>query len=87
MDRNRRVRDNGRMVESVARERKLTKLAEADEHIDTAESLIARQLSLLSELQRDGHPTEGARALLETMRESLRQMHAHRRIIEAQPDD
>ena len=85
MDRNRCALHYARMVESI--ERKLAKLAEADEHIDTAESLIARQLSLLSDLQRDGHSTENARALLEAMRESLRQMHAHRRLIEAEPDN
>ena len=75
------------MVENVLRQRKLAKLAEADDHIATAESLIARQLSLLGELERDGHATENARTLLEAMRESLRQMHAHRRLIEAEPDD
>jgi hypothetical protein len=52
----------------------------------TAESLIARQLSVVADLERDGHSTENARALLETMRESLRQMCAHRRLIEVDPD-
>ena len=75
------------MVGNVPSPRKLAKLAEADDHIATAESLIARQLSLLSDLERDGHATESARTLLQAMRESLRQMHAHRRLIEAEPDD
>lgn len=87
MDRNCCARHNRRMVENVPSQRKLAKLAEADDHIATAESLIARQLSLLGNLERDGHATEDARALLEAMRESLRQMYAHRRLIEAEPDD
>ena len=81
------ARHTERMVEAVQRHSKIEKLAEADDHIATAESLIARQILLLRDLQRDGHATENASALLETMRESLRQMHTHRRLIEAEPDD
>ena len=58
-------------------------LAEADRHIAHGEGLIARQQALVNELQQDGHDTQAARDLLETMIESLRQMHAHRRLIEA----
>ena len=66
---------------------KRQKLAEADQHIAHAESLIARQLSVLSELERDGHNTETALALLETMRQSLQQMCDHRSIIESEPEE
>ncbi len=74
------------MPEISARERKRAKLAEADQHIAAAEALFARQLSLVGELERDGHESETARTLLEAMRESLEQMYAHRRIIEAEPE-
>jgi len=66
--------------------RKREKLATAGDHIATAESLIARQLSLLAQLQRDGHDIETAQSLLETMRQSLHQMHVHRQIIEGEPE-
>jgi hypothetical protein len=69
------------MTADPVRERRL---AEADHHIALAETLIARQENILSELERDGHETENARVLLEVMRESLRQMHVHRRIIEVE---
>jgi hypothetical protein len=65
---------------------KQQKLAEADHHIASAETLIDRQTYLLAELERDGHNTETARALLEAMQQSLKQMHAHRVIIEAEPE-
>jgi hypothetical protein len=58
------------------------KLAEANRHIAHAESLIARQRNVLAELERDGHDTESARDLLDSMIHGLEQMHAHRRIIE-----
>lgn len=86
MDRGLRPSHNEGMAESSPKRIKQQKLAEADDHIATAESLLARQLSLLAELERDGHATEDARALMETMQESLRQMRAHRRIIEAEPE-
>jgi hypothetical protein len=74
------------MAEKSEISSKQRKLAEADHHIAAAESLIARQTSLLADLERDGHNTETARALLETMQRSLREMHAHRVIIEAEPE-
>lgn len=86
MDRNFRSRHNEAMAEISAKGRKQAKLAEADQHIAAAELLIARQLSLIAELERDGHATEKAHTLLETMRESLQQMQAHRRLIEVEPE-
>jgi ribosomal 50S subunit-associated protein YjgA (DUF615 family) len=65
---------------------KQEKLAQATNHIATAEALIARQMSLLAELERDGHNIETARALLDTMHQSLQQMYAHLQIIEAEPE-
>jgi hypothetical protein len=65
--------------------RKRVKLATADDHIASAESLIARQLSLLGQLEREGHDIETAQSLLDTMRQSLQQMHVHRQIIEGEP--
>jgi hypothetical protein len=66
--------------------RKRVKLATADDHIASAESLIARQLSLLGQLEREGHDLETAQSLLDTMRQSLQQMHVHRQIIEGEPE-
>jgi hypothetical protein len=74
------------MADKSETSRKQKKLAEADNHIAAAESLIARQISLLEDLERDGHETETARTLLEAMQHSLREMHAHRQIIEAEPE-
>jgi len=47
MDRNFRSRHNEAMAEISAKGRKQARLAEADQHIAAAESLIARQLPLL----------------------------------------
>jgi len=60
------------------------KLAEADQHIAHAEDLIARQRNVLADLERDGHDTEKAMALLDAMVQALEQMHVHRRVIEAE---
>jgi hypothetical protein len=60
------------------------KLAEADQHIATAEELISRQQSVVAELERDGHDVETARDLLQAMTDSLAEMHRHRAIIEAE---
>jgi hypothetical protein len=70
------------MTDDWEREQKLRDLVEADQHIASAEALIARQQTVVEELQRDGHDTAMAEGLLETMRQSLRQMHVHRRLIE-----
>lgn len=74
------------MPDKPPQQTKQEKLIEADQHIAAAESLVAKQISVLDQLQRDGHQTENARALLDTMRASLQQMYAHRQIIEAEPD-
>jgi hypothetical protein len=87
MDLHRVARHNAAMMAEIStRERKKTKLAQADRHMAAAESLVARQLILLRELERDGHATKTVRNLLETMCESVHQMSAHRRLIEAEPD-
>jgi hypothetical protein len=72
------------MADDVLIQRIDRDLAQADWHIAQAEALIARQQNVLDELHRAGHDTEAARNLLEIMLESLRQMHAHRRLIEAE---
>jgi hypothetical protein len=62
----------------------LDKLAEADQHIATAQALISRQQSVVTELERDGHDPSIARDLLQAMTDSLAEMHRHRAIIEAE---
>jgi hypothetical protein len=62
------------------------RLAEADRHIADAEGRIARQRDVIADLERDSHPVKEARALLQTMIESLEQMQTHRRIIQAEID-
>jgi hypothetical protein len=53
-------------------------LALAVEHIADAQRRIDRQRQLVDELERDGHDTKEARALLETMLKLLQQMERHR---------
>jgi hypothetical protein len=74
------------MPDSPQISRKRERLATADQHIASAESLVARQLSLLAQLEREGHDVETAQSLLEAMRQSLQQMHVHRQIIEGEPE-
>ncbi len=59
------------MPDKADKQSKQEKLAEADQHIATAEGLLARQMSLVADLERDGHETESARTLVETMREAF----------------
>ena len=52
----------------------LDHLAQAERHIAGGRLIIERQQALITELERDGHPTAQARALLDTFVE-LQRMH------------
>ena len=53
-----------------------TGLDKINRHIATAEALIARQVALIAELRRDGHPEAAARGddLLATLHKTLEMM-------------
>jgi hypothetical protein len=48
----------------------LRHLEEAERHVAEGERLLAQQEKVLAKLERDGHPTGDARALLATMRDT-----------------
>jgi hypothetical protein len=48
----------------------LRHLAEAERHIAQGETHLAKQSALIAELERHGHDTRGAQAVLTTMRET-----------------
>jgi hypothetical protein len=52
------------------RDRVLRHLAEVERHILQGETHLAKQLALIAELERHGHDTMGAQAVLTTMRET-----------------
>ena len=49
----------------------LRHLAEVERHIVQGETHLAKQSALIAELERHGHDTRGAQAVLTTMREQL----------------
>ncbi len=59
-------------------------LSEANRHIGMAHKLIHEQEERIARLDRDGHNTQDARGLLQTLRESLVTMKFHRNAIEAE---
>jgi hypothetical protein len=58
-------------------------LREADRHIGTAQKLVFAQEERIARLDRDGHNTQDALDLLQTLRESLVTMKLRRNAIEA----
>jgi hypothetical protein len=48
----------------------LQHLAQAERHVAEGEQLLLRQEELIAELDRDGHDTEEARVILDTLRET-----------------
>jgi hypothetical protein len=59
-------------------------LRQSSEHIEAWERAIAHQINVLIQLRADGHPTEAAQQLLDTMRETLETMKRHHRLIQAE---
>jgi predicted outer membrane protein len=59
----------------------LAHLHKAEEDISGARARIERQEQLVARLQKDGHSTDTARSLLQTMRDTLSVMEEHRRLI------
>jgi hypothetical protein len=56
-------------------------LALADRDIEMARQRVARQKTIVEELERDGHDVTIARAIAKTMREALAALEAHRELI------
>ncbi|MDO9712490.1 hypothetical protein [Paracraurococcus lichenis] len=54
-------------------------LTQAERHVREGEKRVARQISIIEELDRDNHPEAAARAraMLETLRETLELARAH----------
>jgi Spy/CpxP family protein refolding chaperone len=52
------------------RENLLRQLVEAERHVAESEEHVSTQEGLIAELDRDGHDTTEAKALLETMRQT-----------------
>ena len=56
----------------------------AKEHLARAHTIVARQEAIIGELERDGHNTNSAKSVLETMRRSLEVLEQHKLSIERQ---
>jgi hypothetical protein len=59
----------------------LSHLRKAEKDIADARARIKRQEQLVAHLEKDGHGTDTARSLLQTMRDTLSVMEEHRRLI------
>lgn len=59
----------------------ISHLRKADTDLADARARITRQEELVARLEKDGHKTDTARSLLQTMRETLNTMEEHRRLI------
>jgi len=57
-------------------------LAQAIRHIARAEEMVTEQRDLIERMAEHGHDTTLAEAVLNTMQNSLDQMHEHRTMIE-----
>jgi len=57
-------------------------LAQAIRHIARAEEMVTEQRDLIERMAEHGHDTTLAEAVLNTMQNSLDQMHEHRAMIE-----
>ena len=54
----------------------------AEQHIERAQHIIARQQEIIIELEDGGHDVEGATTLLQTMRGALEAFRRHKAAIE-----
>ena len=69
------------------RARSTSALALAQQHIAEGEVHIAKQLKLIANLERDGHSTDAARELLETLQKTKRTHKEHCAYILTQLDE